>query len=327
MTSVSEERKSGKWAHWWEVAGKTLLAGGVAGAVSRTVVAPFERLKIIFQTQGQPPIYTGVVQALQKIRREEGIRGYFKGNGVNCVRIFPTSALQFYCYETYKRMLLDHYTTQKDLTPLQRLYAGGMAGISALIFTYPLEFVRCRLTLQKSKIYKGIFDCMVQVTRKEGFFTLYRGLWPSILGVVPYVGVDFAAYETLRQYSPKQADGTVSGYITLINGAIAGTMAQTISYPMDLVRRRLQVQGFASDIAFADTHYKGITDAFIRIYRTEGILGFYRGLVPNFIKVVPAISVSFYVYESMKQLLKIPVRLPPPPPPPSQTSSSENQEN
>jgi solute carrier family 25 phosphate transporter 23/24/25/41 len=81
-----------------------LLAGGVAGAVSRTVVAPFERLKIIFQTQGQPPKYTGVVQALKKIGAEEGIKGYFKGNGVNCVRIFPTSAFQFYCYETYKRV-------------------------------------------------------------------------------------------------------------------------------------------------------------------------------------------------------------------------------
>lgn len=139
MTSLTEERKTSKLTHWyvlcffhrsvsmddgvghhvltviislsvtdaikrWEVAGKTLLAGGVAGAVSRTVVAPFERLKIIFQTQGQPPIYTGVVQALQKIGREEGVRGYFKGNGVNCVRIFPTSALQFYCYETYKRV-------------------------------------------------------------------------------------------------------------------------------------------------------------------------------------------------------------------------------
>lgn len=224
--------------------------------------------------------------------------------------------------------MLDYYHTQRDLTPVQRLFAGGMAGITALFFTYPLEFVRCRLTLQKKKIYSGILDCMVQVTRKEGFFTLYRGLWPSILGVVPYVGVDFAAYETLRQYSPKQADGTVSGYITLLNGAIAGTMAQTISYPMDLVRRRLQVQGFHSDITFSDTHYKGVTDAFIRIYQTEGLLGFYRGLVPNFIKVVPAISVSFYVYEHMKQILKIPVRLPPPPPtptPPTETKDDASQ--
>ena len=81
-----------------------LVAGGLSGAISRTAIAPFERIKMIFQTQGQPPAYTGVWQALKKIGTEEGIRGYFKGNGVNCVRIFPTSAFQFYCYETYKRV-------------------------------------------------------------------------------------------------------------------------------------------------------------------------------------------------------------------------------
>lgn len=105
----------------WEVAGKTLLAGGVAGAVSRTVVAPFERLKIIFQTQGQPPMYTGVVQALQKIGREEGVKGYFKGNGVNCIRIFPTSALQFYCYETYKRVRMAHALIGASRAPIEIL--------------------------------------------------------------------------------------------------------------------------------------------------------------------------------------------------------------
>lgn len=223
-------------------------------------------------------------------------------------------------------MLLEHYHTQHDLTPLQRLFAGGMAGVTALILTYPLEFVRCRLTLQKSKIYNGIWDCMVQVTRKEGIFGLYRGLWPSIMGVVPYVGVDFAAYETLRQYSPKQPDGSVHGLVTLLNGALAGTLAQTISYPLDLVRRRLQVQGFSSDISFGDKHYRGVTDAFKTIYKEEGVIGFYRGLVPNFIKVVPAISVSFYVYETMKQLLKIPTRAPPrPSPPPQQSTAQEAQ--
>lgn len=222
-------------------------------------------------------------------------------------------------------MMLDHlYPEQSDLTPVQRLYAGSSAGISALILTYPLEFVRARLTLQKTKIYNGIWDCMVQVTKKEGFFALYRGLWPSILGVAPYVGIDFAVYETLRQYSPKQPDGSVNGFITLFNGGCAGLLAQTFAFPLDTVRRRLQVQGFASDLSLNDRHYKGVTDAFVRIYREEGILAFYRGLVPNFLKVVPSISISFYVYEMMKQILKIPARVPPkqaqPPPPAPGTS-------
>lgn len=208
-------------------------------------------------------------------------------------------------------MLDNLYPTQTDLNPIQRLYAGSSAGISALILTYPLEFVRARLTLQKTKIYNGIWDCMVQVSKKEGFFGLYRGLWPSILGVAPYVGIDFAVYETLRQYSPKQADGSVNGFITLFNGGCAGLLAQTFAFPLDTVRRRLQIQGFSSDLGLTDRHYKGVTDAFIRIYREEGVLAFYRGLVPNFLKVVPSISISFYVYEMMKKVLKIPARVPP----------------
>lgn len=216
-------------------------------------------------------------------------------------------------------MLLDHpyFHNQADLTPLQRLIPGSMAGITALVATYPLEFVRCRLTLQKTKIYNGIWDCMVKVARQEGVFALYRGLWPSILGVVPYVGIDFAAYETLKDFCPRRPDGTIAPYVTLACGGCAGLVAQTASYPLDLIRRRLQVQGFSSDIALSDGHYKGVVDAFIRIYRTEGILGFYRGLVPNCIKVAPAIAVSFYVYELMKQVLKIPQRVPNRPPQPA----------
>lgn len=287
---------------------KTLFAGGVAGAVSRTVVAPFERIKILFQTQGYPPQYTSVSQALAKIWRDDGLLGYFRGNGVNCVRIFPASALQFYCYETYKRIYLEevlYARGQTDLTPLQRLIPGGLAGITALVATYPLELVRARLTVQKERYYKGMWDCLVKVAREEGPLQLFRGLWPSIVGVVPYVGIDFAAYETFKQYTPKREDGTVGAVATLTNGALAGTLAQTVSYPLDLVRRKLQVQGLSAEVMGQHDYYKGMTDAFVKIWRREGFPGFWRGLVPNYLKVVPAISVSFYVYEEMKILLGI----------------------
>lgn len=96
---------------------KVLLAGGLAGAISRTVVAPFERLKIIFQTQGHPPVYTGcsfyhlqliaitgVWSGLVGMYKKEGLLGYFKGNGVNCVRVIPAAAIQFYTYDACKRV-------------------------------------------------------------------------------------------------------------------------------------------------------------------------------------------------------------------------------
>jgi solute carrier family 25 phosphate transporter 23/24/25/41 len=94
-----------------------------------------------------------VTQAMRLIGSEEGLRGYFKGNGVNCLRIFPNSALQFLSYETYKRFIIDNYMRPRgkdDLTPWLRVVAGGMAGITALVATYPLEFIRARLTVQTS---------------------------------------------------------------------------------------------------------------------------------------------------------------------------------
>jgi solute carrier family 25 (mitochondrial phosphate transporter), member 23/24/25/41 len=81
---------------------KTLAAGAIAGAVSRTVVSPAERIKILFQTQPHPPKYTSVTQALRLIYFEEGLVGYFKGNGANVLRIAPATAIQFYSYERYK---------------------------------------------------------------------------------------------------------------------------------------------------------------------------------------------------------------------------------
>ncbi|XP_049849029.1 uncharacterized protein LOC126317096 [Schistocerca gregaria] len=308
MSVIYDQEKS--TSVWWGTASKTLLAGGIAGIASRTIVAPLERIKIIFQTQGSPPMYTGIVHALKKIFNEEGISGYFKGNGVNCIRIFPTSSLQFYFFETYKTIALKHFHDQQDLNPVQRLFAGGAAGISTLLIVYPFEFIRCRLALQKTKIYSGMWDCLVSTMRKEGYLSIYKGLWPSILGVVPYVGMDFAVYETLKQYSNKQSDGSLKNIIILANGAIAGTIAQTISYPLDLIRRKFQIQGFESEIVERNVYYTGVWDAVKKIYVKEGFLGFYKGLLLNFIKLVPAISVSFFVYEKMKILLKIPTRHP-----------------
>ncbi|KAL6064364.1 hypothetical protein QOT17_010942 [Balamuthia mandrillaris] len=211
-----------------ETATKTLVAGGIAGAISRSSVAPLERLKIIFQTQPHPPKYTGVLQAMKLIYAEEGLLGFFKGNGTNVIRIVPASAIQFFSYEQYKRLIFGN----QDLGPLQRLLAGGMTGITALVATYPLELVRARLSIQAGRTrselaYKGMWHGLNVIAKKEGFLALYKGMWPSLVGVVPYVGIDFAAYETFKDYVPRQPDGTVKRTHTLACGGLAGTIAQT----------------------------------------------------------------------------------------------------
>ena len=185
---------------------RTLLAGGIAGGLSRTLVSPLERLKILFQTQGggMTTKYSGLSQGLRLMYREDGLRGFFRGNGSNVVRIVPAVALQFFLYDLAKRYFFDHplvalseSDSEKrkcELGAAQRLIAGAGAGIGACVITYPLDFVRARLTLQSgpNALYGGILDAFRQVYRQEGIRGFYHGLWPSVVGIAPYLGLDFA---------------------------------------------------------------------------------------------------------------------------------------
>jgi solute carrier family 25 phosphate transporter 23/24/25/41 len=114
--------------------------------------------------------------------------------------------------------------------------------MTAAFLTYPLDFVRARLTLQggENVQYRGIWHCMTSVVQQDGAKGLYRGLWPTLAGVFPYIGIDFAVYETLRGKLPdkyKNSKGEHSKIALLCCGAVAGTAGQIIAYPFDLVRR------------------------------------------------------------------------------------------
>eukprot|EP00736_Rhodelphis_marinus_P014462 Rmarinus@m.25968 len=278
-----------------------LAAGGVAGAISRTAVAPLERVKITMQVQhvkAGPPKYTGVFQGIFRMYREDGVRGLFIGNGINVLRIAPFTAVQFLSYDRYKKWMFGSST---ELTPAQRLFAGGCAGMTAAMFTYPLDMMRARVTIGDSdSIWRG----MRYVMRTEGgFLALYRGLWPTLVGVFPYIGIDFAVYDTLKPYMPREPPeypGGPPGKVTtvglLLCGATAGVVAQTCAYPIDLVRRRMQVQ------RATDPHrYHGIWHGLRSTVKREGFKGLYHGLLSNTLKAVPAIAISFAVYERAKE--------------------------
>lgn len=202
------------------------LAGGVAGAVSRTVVSPLERLKILFQIQsaGRTEYKLPVGQGLIKMWRDEGWRGFMRGNGANCIRIIPYSAVQFSSYNFYKKVSRPrqaspsrcglfscfqvhayHYAEQfagiqqgVPTAPWKNLLCGGLAGITSVTFTYPLDLVRTRLSVQtadftaltdaEKKNMPGMWKIMINVYKTEGgFLALYGGYIPTIAGVAPYV--------------------------------------------------------------------------------------------------------------------------------------------
>lgn len=177
----------------------SFMAGGVAGAVSRTVVSPLERLKILYQIQsvGRNEYKMPIHRALGKIWKEEGFAGFMKGNGSNCIRIVPYSAIQFASYNFYKRFFESN--PGSPLNPLQRLSCGAIAGITSVFFTYPLDIVRTRLSIQSAsfeglakaeagKKLPGMGQLLKQMYVEEGGITaLYRGIIPTVAGVAPYV--------------------------------------------------------------------------------------------------------------------------------------------
>ncbi|CAN4108380.1 unnamed protein product [Withania somnifera] len=312
---------------------KSLVAGGVAGGVSRTAVAPLERLKILLQVQNPHNIkYNGTISGLKYIWRTEGFKGLFKGNGTNCARIVPNSAVKFFSYEQASKGILYLYQQQTgnedaQLTPLLRLGAGACAGIIAMSATYPMDMVRGRITVQTEKSpyqYRGMVHALSTILREEGRRALYKGWLPSVIGVIPYVGLNFAVYESLKDWLVKTKplglvdDSAELGVITrLACGAVAGTVGQTVAYPLDVVRRRMQMVGWkdAASIVTGDgrsktsLEYSGMVDTFRKTVRYEGFRALYKGLVPNSVKVVPSIAIAFVTYEQVKDLLGVEIRI------------------
>ncbi|MCJ1312698.1 hypothetical protein MMC25_006374 [Agyrium rufum] len=285
-------------------------AGGVAGAVSRTVVSPLERQKIIMQLQNKShaEYKTTVWKGLQKMWAEEGWRGLMRGNGTNCVRIVPYSAVQFGSYNFYKKFA--EPTPGADLSALRRLLCGGLAGITSVTFTYPLDIVRTRLSIQSAsfvalteaqrKVLPGMWTTMFTMYRTEGGFSaLYRGIIPTVAGVAPYVGLNFMTYEAVRTYFTPEGEKNPTAIRKLAAGAISGAVAQTCTYPFDVLRRRFQVNTMAN----VGYKYKSIWDAISIIARQEGFKGFYKGIVPNLLKVAPSMASSWLSFELTRDLL------------------------
>ncbi|KAI5927038.1 solute carrier family 25 member 42 [Camillea tinctor] len=294
-------------------------AGGVAGAVSRTVVSPLERLKILFQVQsaGHNEYKLSVGKALGKMWREEGWRGFMRGNGTNCIRIVPYSAVQFGSYNLYKRYFFET-TPGAVMSPFERLICGGIAGITSVFFTYPLDIVRTRLSIQSASFaalgdtpkdkLPGMWTTMTVMYKNEGGVSaLYRGIIPTVAGVAPYVGLNFMTYEFVRKFLTPEGDQNPSAARKLLAGAVSGAVAQTCTYPFDVLRRRFQINTMSG----MGYQYKSIGDAIKMIVTQEGIKGLYKGLIPNLLKVAPSMAANWLSFEVTRDFLVALTQLPP----------------
>ncbi|GAU42418.1 hypothetical protein TSUD_247600 [Trifolium subterraneum] len=218
-----------------------LLAGGVAGALSKTCTAPLARLTILFQIQGMHSNVATLRKAsiwneASRIIHEEGFRAFWKGNLVTIAHRLPYSSVNFYSYEHYKKLLrtVPQLESHKDNVSADlciHFVGGGLAGITAATSTYPLDLVRTRLAAQTNfTYYRGIGHALQTIVKEEGLFGLYKGLGTTLLTVGPNIAISFSVYESLRSFwmSKRSDDSTV--VVSLACGSLSGIASSTVVY-------------------------------------------------------------------------------------------------
>eukprot|EP01129_Flabellula_baltica_P010428 TRINITY_DN4404_c0_g1_i1.p1 TRINITY_DN4404_c0_g1~~TRINITY_DN4404_c0_g1_i1.p1 ORF type:complete len:222 (+),score=31.36 TRINITY_DN4404_c0_g1_i1:17-682(+) len=201
---------------------KVFFSSAVAGATSRCCTAPLDRLKIILQTQqsvGTQKKYQGLLKSFVMIFNEDGLRGYWRGNGANVLKVIPEIGSRYLFFENLKTYIMKSKNST-ELTTLERFLSGGGSGVLSQFLVYPMEVIRSRLVVSEKRVYNGIIDCTIK-TYKSGFTNFYRGLTPSILGIFPYAAVDLSIYDLLRTYYIKKYDDTPTPLFSLMTGAIS----------------------------------------------------------------------------------------------------------
>lgn len=274
---------------------KRLISGGIAGAVSRTVVAPLETIRTHLMVGSNGSSSTEVFESIMK---NEGWTGLFRGNFVNVIRVAPSKAIELFAFDTAKKFLTPKSGEEQKLPIPPSLVAGAFAGVSSTLCTYPLELIKTRLTIQRG-VYDNFLHAFVKIVHEEGPTELYRGLTPSLIGVVPYAATNYFAYDTLKKVYKKMFKTNEIGNVpTLLIGSAAGAISSTATFPLEVARKHMQVGAVGGRKV-----YKNMLHALLTILEDEGVGGLYRGLGPSCMKLVPAAGISFMCYEACKKIL------------------------
>jgi len=289
---------------------KDFLAGGISAAVSKTAVAPIERVKLILQVQAANKQieagkeYKGIIDCFVRIPKEQGFGAFWRGNLANVIRYFPTQALNFAFKDVYKQIFLGgvDQKTQFWRYFVGNLGSGGAAGATSLCFVYPLDYARTRLGADVGKgtadrQYNGLVDCIKKTLKSDGAVGLYRGFSVSVQGIIIYRAAYFGCYDTARGSLP---DPKNSPFIVNFGIAQVVTICSGIlSYPFDTVRRRMMMQ---SSRAKADIMYKNTLDCWVKIAKNEGSRAFFKGALSNVFRGTGGALVLVF-YDELKKLL------------------------
>eukprot|EP00605_Chrysophyceae_sp_TOSAG23-4_P001291 GSChrysophyteH1.ASY1.ANO1.1405.1 assembled CDS len=276
---------------------KDFAAGGVSGAVAKTCTAPIERVKLIIQTQDSNPLirsgevkrYSGIMDCFRRVASEQGIGAFWRGNFTNVIRYFPTQAFNF-AFKDVIKTIFPKYDKKTEFAKcfMVNVASGGLAGAGSLCIVYPLDYARTRLASDVGsgkKSFNGLGDCLVKTAKgPSGFMGLYNGFGVSVAGIIPYRGVDKGPLRLISTFAIAQVTAISAGYA---------------AYPMDTVRRRLQMQ---SEKPQSEWLYKGTVDCFGKIMAEEGITAFFKGAGANALRTVGS-ALVLVLYGEIKAML------------------------
>lgn len=287
---------------------KDFVAGGISAAVSKTAVAPIERVKLLLQVQhvqknlSPDKQYKGMVDCFVRIPKEQGFLAFWRGNLANVIRYFPTQALNFAFKDKYKQIFLGGVDKNKQFWRyfLGNLASGGAAGATSLCFVYPLDFARTRLAADIGKTgaereFSGLGNCLTKIFKSDGLVGLYRGFGVSVQGIIIYRAAYFGFFDTAKGMLPDPKNTPF-----LISWAIAQTVttvAGIVSYPFDTVRRRMMMQS-----GRADKLYKNTIDCWVKIAKTEGRNAFFKGAFSNILRGTGG-ALVLVLYDEVKNFL------------------------
>uniref|UniRef100_A0A0D6QS79 Uncharacterized protein n=1 Tax=Araucaria cunninghamii TaxID=56994 RepID=A0A0D6QS79_ARACU len=304
-------------------------AGAAAGAIAATFVCPLDVIKTRLQVHGVPKrsqsgirgglivhslekiFQSGIrggliVHSLEKIFQNEGFRGMYRGLSPTVLALLPNWAVYFTVYEQLKRLLQPQNDAHQQISVGANIIAASSAGAATAIVTNPLWVVKTRLQTQGMRPevvpYKSTFSALSRIAQEEGIRGLYSGLVPALAGI-SHVAIQFPVYEKMKAYLASRG-GTTPDKLgpgdVAIASSVSKIMASTMTYPHEVVRSRLQEQGHARD---SEIRYTGVVDCIRKVFRREGIPGFYRGCATNLLRTTPAAVITFTSFEMILRFL------------------------
>jgi solute carrier family 25 phosphate transporter 23/24/25/41 len=274
------------------------LAGGTAGALAKTCTAPLDRLKIIMQISSanqqtaaaKAAASGGLIPAFIAIGKSEGIKGYWKGNVPQVIRILPYSTAMLNSYEFYKQQFGgDQYRETGKLPVSSRLMSGALAACTATLVTYPLDIIRLRLSVDPNMT--TMTQVCKAIIKEEGATAFFKGLPATCLSISPYSALNFCMFDLIKKAIP----GEETAQTVATASFIATMLASGTCYPLDTIRRQMQLKS---------SSYANVFDAGKAILARDGVGGMFRGFVPNVIKNAPNKSVQLTTFDMFKRKIK-----------------------